>query len=488
MMIRRIVLITLLAVVSLLYFAGQKSNPPGFYVDESSIAFNALTMARHGTDEHGVRFPLYFRAFGEYKNPVFIYALAAVFKVIPPENLIARRLAAGAMFASALVLALLAWSMTRRRWIAATLFVGALVTPNFFEVGRIAFEVSFFPLMLALFFLAVWRASREEHWGWPAVASIVTTLVLITYTYSTGRLLTPLLALGLVIFWTRQRRAALATIWVAVVLFSIVPLIVYNARNHGALTARARQLSYVNDLHGQPARIVTAVEEHLALNLLPLGLALEGDSLPRHHVPHSGGEVLLMTFILVAISVVVIVRRYGRDRWWLFVLYAALAAVVPASATVDRYHALRLISYPVVLTILTIPALEAAAAAEAPRWLRGLVAVTLLLGVVQAGWFFYTFNRRGRDRVRDFDGGFRRMLSETLAGHERPIYIASDVYYVHAFWYGALAGVDRSQFAVLHSGDPNPPAHSVVITIGNADCPGCALVSRQGDFSSYLTP
>ncbi|MCU1244948.1 MAG: hypothetical protein JWN02_858 [Acidobacteria bacterium] len=487
-MLRRIVVIALLAVVSLLYFAGQKANPPGFYVDESSIAFNALTMARHGTDEYGVRFPLYFRAFGEYKNPVFIYALAAVFKVVPPENLIARRLAAAAMFASALVLALLAWSITRRRWIAATLFVAALATPNFFEVGRIAFEVSLFPLMLALFFLAVLRASRREQWGWRAVAAIVTTLVLITYTYSTGRLLTPLLSVGLIIFWTRERRAALVTIWAGVVLFAIVPLIVYNARNHGALTGRARQLSYVNDLKGQPIRIVTAIEEHLALNLLPLGLALEGDSLPRHHVPRSGGEVLLMTFILVAISIVVIVRRHGRDRWWLFVLYAAVAAVVPASATVDRYHALRLISYPVVLTILTIPALEAAAAAEAPRWLRGLVVVTLLLGVVQAGWFFYTFNRRGRDRARDFDGGFRRMLSETLAGHERPIYIASDVYYVHAFWYGALAGVDRSQFAVLHPGEPDPPPHSVVIMIGSADCRGCAVISRQGDFSSYLTP
>jgi len=488
MLIRRIVVFVLLAAAVLLYFAGQRSNPPGFYVDESSIAFNALSIARHGTDEYGVRFPLYFRAFGEYKNPVFIYALAAVFKVLPPENLVARRLAATAMLAAALVLATLAWSITRRRWIAATIFLCALVTPNFFEVGRIAFEVSLFPLVLALFFLAVWRASRQQRWSWPAVAAIVASLVLITYTYSTGRLLTPLLALGLGLFWTPPRRGALLAIWAAVVLLCIVPLIVYNARNHGALTGRARQLSYVSDLHGQPARIVTAVEEHLALNLLPLGLALEGDPLLRHHVPHGGGEVLLMTFLLVAISIVAIVRRHPRERWWLFVLYAALAAVVPASATVDRYHALRLISYPVVLTILTIPALEWAAAPESPRWPRALVAAALLIGLVQAGIFFYAFNRYGRDRVQDYDGGFRRMLSETLTGHERPIYIASDVYYVHAFWYGALAGVDRSQFVILRPGDANPPPHSLVITVGSAGCEGCALVSRQGDFSSYLTP
>ena len=50
--------------------------------------------SRHGVDEHGVRFPLFFRAFGEDKNPTYIYVLAAVLKVTGPSNLAARRLSA----------------------------------------------------------------------------------------------------------------------------------------------------------------------------------------------------------------------------------------------------------------------------------------------------------------------------------------------------------------------------------------------------------
>ena len=56
-------------------------DPPPFYPDESSIAYNAHTISQTGRDEYGEAFPLFFRAFGEYKNPTYIYLLAAVFRI-----------------------------------------------------------------------------------------------------------------------------------------------------------------------------------------------------------------------------------------------------------------------------------------------------------------------------------------------------------------------------------------------------------------------
>src|SRR5215212_11753890 len=94
----RIVVALLLLFGIIVYFAGQRKNPPGFFADEASVAYNAYEIARLGVDEHGVRFPLYFKAFGEYKNPAYIYLLAGVFKVVPPSNLAARRLSALAGF------------------------------------------------------------------------------------------------------------------------------------------------------------------------------------------------------------------------------------------------------------------------------------------------------------------------------------------------------------------------------------------------------
>src|SRR5918912_1169094 len=146
---RRCSLVIVVGFVTLTgYFAGQRKNPPGFYLDESSIAYNALTIAQRGHDEWGVRWPFYFRAFGEYKNPVYIYLLAGVFRVTHPSNLVARRFSAILGYAAAVAIGLLAFSITRRRWIGWTVFLLALTTPQLFEVSRLVFEVALFPLAI----------------------------------------------------------------------------------------------------------------------------------------------------------------------------------------------------------------------------------------------------------------------------------------------------------------------------------------------------
>jgi 4-amino-4-deoxy-L-arabinose transferase-like glycosyltransferase len=64
--------------------------PSGFFVDESSIAWNAHLIEQSGRDEHGVPWPLYFKAFGEYKNPLYIYLLALLYKVFGYSELVTR--------------------------------------------------------------------------------------------------------------------------------------------------------------------------------------------------------------------------------------------------------------------------------------------------------------------------------------------------------------------------------------------------------------
>src|SRR5215213_277989 len=95
------------AFASALYAWEAASNPPGFYIDESSIAFNAHAVSESGRDEHGESFPLYFRAFGDYKNPVYVYLLAALFRVTGPGITAARLLSAALGALTALALALL---------------------------------------------------------------------------------------------------------------------------------------------------------------------------------------------------------------------------------------------------------------------------------------------------------------------------------------------------------------------------------------------
>ena len=49
-------------------------NPSGLFCDEASIGFDAYSLLSTGHDQWGVKWPLFFKAFGEYKSPVMTYS------------------------------------------------------------------------------------------------------------------------------------------------------------------------------------------------------------------------------------------------------------------------------------------------------------------------------------------------------------------------------------------------------------------------------
>src|SRR5438067_5630689 len=181
-----LVLISVLALV--LYTRSLTTNPRGFFIDESSIAYNAATIAQTGRDEFGIAWRLYFRAFGEYKNPIYVYLAAGIYRVTGPTILGARLLSAFAGLATAALLGLLAFRLTRQRTVALFVIGSALLTPWLFELSRVVVEVSLYPLALTLFLSSVHRASGKLKWTWRELIPIALTLALLTYTYSIGRL------------------------------------------------------------------------------------------------------------------------------------------------------------------------------------------------------------------------------------------------------------------------------------------------------------
>ena len=140
------------------------NNPPGFFRDEAAIAYNAHTIATHGRDEYGARFPLYFSSFLDYKSPLFVYGLAGVFVVTGADREVARGFAAVCVLAAVLLVGWLAYRRSSRGSVAVATVVLAGTTPWLFELGRVAFEVAMEPLFLVLALLAVERASRLDRW------------------------------------------------------------------------------------------------------------------------------------------------------------------------------------------------------------------------------------------------------------------------------------------------------------------------------------
>src|SRR3990167_416318 len=68
-----------LAAIVLLFLGTRLAKiseiPPSLYWDEASIGYNAYSVLQTGKDEWGETLPLHFRAFGEFKLPVYIYSV-----------------------------------------------------------------------------------------------------------------------------------------------------------------------------------------------------------------------------------------------------------------------------------------------------------------------------------------------------------------------------------------------------------------------------
>src|SRR5438876_3312199 len=127
-----------------LYTWGVSQNPPGFYLDESATAYNAYLVSRTGAGEVGPRFPLLFQEYAvsnpTYINPLTIYLLATVFRFFHPSIPVARTFAAFWMFAACLLLGVLAKRISGKRTIGTIVAGTALLTPWFFEIGRLVFD------------------------------------------------------------------------------------------------------------------------------------------------------------------------------------------------------------------------------------------------------------------------------------------------------------------------------------------------------------
>ncbi|HEY6229631.1 MAG TPA: glycosyltransferase family 39 protein, partial [Pyrinomonadaceae bacterium] len=198
------------ALLFIFYVDGISKNPPGFYVDESAISYNAYCIARTGTNEFGTRFPLFFPVYTgywtQYANPTQIYLLAIPFRLAHPSIWLARAYAASWVFAACLLLGLLAKRISGKETIGLLVAVIAIFTPWLFEVSRLVMETFFYPMALALFLLALYAAQKKESWSWLNILAIASTLMLLTYSYTIGRLLGPLMAGGLLLFVTSQTR------------------------------------------------------------------------------------------------------------------------------------------------------------------------------------------------------------------------------------------------------------------------------------------
>lgn len=310
---------------------GLKTSPPGLYVDEASIGYNAYSILETGKDEYGVSWPFFFRAFGEYKNPVFIYSLAPLIKVfgLIPETI---RLGAAIWGVLAVILIIQVAIIVSKNW-TFSLLSGLILSlmPWHLHYSRLGFEAICFPtlLLLSLWLFLKWIEKKKVFLG--LLFSL--SLYVVFYSYTTARLWLPLFLGFLVILfrkkWPKNYQTPLVLISVGLLM---LPLASWLQQYPESLMARMNQISIWSDKPTLGIMVNRFLKTYLG-HLSPDFLFLRGDVSLRHSSGVSSELLISWSFSLL-IGLGIIIKKLFKQPFWQLVLI--MIGLFPLAASLTQ--------------------------------------------------------------------------------------------------------------------------------------------------------
>jgi 4-amino-4-deoxy-L-arabinose transferase-like glycosyltransferase len=255
----KIILLIITLVGAFLRFYQLDQNPPGFYSDEASYAYNAYAVLQTGKDEHAVFLPITTEAFGDYKLPVMLYSIVGSFALLGPSDFAAR--VPGALYG--LLTIPLMYLLTKEliklheentHKTEITALIAALIitiAPSHIFVSRGTWE-----LTPALFFITLATYTFLKWLKKDSFILLLTTalsFVLSMYAYNSARVFVPVFVFSLAILFHKQLvkkiKTPLNALYLAVTLviatLTLFPII--TSISSPAVTQRAKYISIFYD-------------------------------------------------------------------------------------------------------------------------------------------------------------------------------------------------------------------------------------------------
>lgn len=366
--------ILLLAIITLGFFFRLYSldrNPPSLNWDEISHGYNAYSILKTGNDEWGNHLPLIFRAYGDYKLPVYIY-LTALPVALFGLNIFSVRLIS---VLSGVGLVLLSYfigkqivppqrdpanggTKNKKQSELSGLFSAFLcaITPWSLFLSRVAVEAN-----LAAFFFALGIYGLLLWLSEPKVKYLVFSLTpwwLAVYTYNSARIVMPLFILFLFVLILKRKLVRQFIILITVSLLFILPLVLQLKNN--TASARYNLVTLIDQgminrieenrlksklpkplvrfVYNRPTAFITQASINYIKNLSPKYLFFRGGSQYQFSLPdHELLYLVSAPFLLVGLFVL-LKQKSALSALILLWIVSALSA---SAITRDAPHVLR---------------------------------------------------------------------------------------------------------------------------------------------------
>lgn len=328
--------------------------PSSVYWDEASIGYNAYSILETGKDEWEKVFPLHFRAFGEFKLPVYIYTVA-VFESFLGLNELAIRLPA-ILFSlgSVLVLYFLVLKILNSQ---ATAFLSAFfltISPWFFILSRTGYEAT---AGLFFFLLGIYLCAFKNIWTF-LLAIIIFTLSI--YSYTAFRILIPislplLIYLNLSIFKNKSNSWNYGNILLVafvITVFFVTYIPIYKVNVYDTASIRNSAISVFADSRKSMLEKTLTITRNYFSHFDPTFLFINGDKNLRSQQPNFGQLYFPDLFFLI-LGLFLLFKNIKTNRWLSLLLFLFFISPIPAAITKESPHALRSIALAPFLSLIT---------------------------------------------------------------------------------------------------------------------------------------
>jgi 4-amino-4-deoxy-L-arabinose transferase-like glycosyltransferase len=321
-----LIFVLLLFLVSRIYKIAE--IPASVYWDEASIGYNAFSIATDLKDEWGSKLPLHFRAFGEFKLPVYIYTVAVFVKALGLNEYAVRLPAVLYSLGTLIVIYLLTKKIIGKKWVAILASFILSVSPWFFIFSRTGYEVNaglFFFLLGTYLFLLI---DKNKYY----LLGTVVGFLLSFYSYNSFRIIIPVWLATLFIYRYRdftkiKKEWVLIISSVLIFILSLVP--VYRLYKFDTGGARFAQVEVESKL---------GFVKNYFSHFDPKFLFVSGDVNPRSQIP-GHGQLYWFEIVLIFFGLVAILK--SKKVLFYLPLVTLLIAPIPAALTKESPHALR---------------------------------------------------------------------------------------------------------------------------------------------------
>ncbi len=388
------------AAVLFFLFAWPGDWPPGFFIDEVSVGYNARWVGKTLHDQYGTFLPLFFRALEDYKSPLYVYGAVWPEALFGPSKFAERLTSTLYMLGTSGILFLILRQLTGNRVLARWFALLALLVPSLFFYAHGGFsEASCLPFWMLLAVFTVLQFERQ-----PSLRTAVAcggSIGLMTYAYTTSRLMAPLLLAAVLVFFFRagaRYRRHLPVLGITGALLGL-PTAIFMLLHPHELDLRFRTMVSVFRDNPTPGVALGRVVGTYFQHLLSLDFLFRTG---QHNAWHNIGEGLLPLWLYAPMLL-------GAHALWarrrtpfaqVFLVLWAISAIPVALTWENLPHTNRFLHFAAIALVLGALGVDEYLKTARPR--AGLVALLLTMALFEGGLMLRT---SFVDYWRSFGGG-----------------------------------------------------------------------------------